>query len=384
MDEEKSININNIYSQSEIIKKLINNYICGKPLKIAFIDIDSTLSGHTLVAKKTRAQLEEHGYEIVFVTGRTEELVMSKQAYIASRQLGFSRPRPRIGNHNGKRFYVDPAKSYPSLVDPAIIIGSTGTQVLVKQICGGYQIDKLFQFDINPKKWRKAVLKIIQEIDPRKSFSKLSSIEFPQNYQKRKTNVYPPLYRIDLNFYNLDGKLKFLQEIEKRFPPSLQLTDNSYPEKGIYGISITPIGGFKGGAVNHVVNNICRSLKEKIPYGNIQRADLHVVLAGDSYPDLSMLFHGAFGTNATAIVVGGSRLSKALTHETNHMYAGEDIFSLKCKLKNLDIGEGIYHFITNIFEKKSSFIRKVIVGDYAFPKTKGPETILACLQVNHI
>lgn len=383
-----------VYDQSSILQKLIKQKIYGRHLKIAFVDIDSTLTGHTTVTKKTRIKLEKLGYAVVFVTARTEEMVMSKSEYEKSLTLGLRRPKPLLGRYNGKHVYIDPKEVNTNLVDPDIIIGSTGTQIVVKQIYGGYSNDLSFesQFKIISPLWRKNVLEIIKQIDPQEQFAKLALFENENMYYAGKTNIFPPRYRIQLNFDSLEGKIHFLQEMEKRnllqsmqsSKPktpisSLRIIDDSHPDKNQFLIYITPAIAYKGSAVEHVVDNLCRVLRKTLYKSRIKRSDIHVLLAGDSYPDLTMLLYGATGTKATAIVVGGSRLTRVLTHESMDIYAGENIRSLKKQLK-ITVGKvGHYNFQTNI-DNDEVHIRNVIFGDSAFPKTKGPETILAFLE----
>src|SRR6266480_4472537 len=366
----------NMYTHSTIIKKLMHRKSLSKPLKIAFVDIDATFTGHSTVTRKARVKLEELGYALVFVTARTEEMVMSQDEYQKSLQLGCIRPKPFLKKQQNIYTYVDPKVHNTNLVDPDIIIGSTGTQILVKQISGGYAPDVSFekQFVFSPRIWREKVLKFIHMIDPEETFVHLAPIESEKNYREQKTNVFPPAYRVMLFFKNLAGKIYFLQEIEKRkhtdtFLSLLNFIDDSHPEKEEFITYITPHKTSKRFAVEHVVDHIIKQT-------HIQKSELHVLLAGDSFPDLTMLLYGAIGTKATAIAVGGSRLTQVLTHESNHMYAGENMFLHKKKLKIQKGKTGHYNF-TTIIEKETIHIRNIIFGDQAFPKTKGPETILA-------
>lgn len=396
--EEVSTVQHSVYNNSQVIKKLIASNSTKKPLKIAFVDIDATLTGQPTVTKKARETLEALGYALVFVTARTEEMVMSRQQYEKSRKLGFTRPRPRLSLHKGKRTYIDPKFVDCNLVDPDIIIGSTGTEILVRQSDGGYKRDTSFtqQFHSESSVWRKKVIQLLREIDPTESFLTLAPIEYEENYKSRKTDIFPSEYRIKINFKNIDGKIKFLQEMEKRNviqsihhvksgpiqPSSLRVIDDSHSEMEDYTLYLTPAKAYKGGAVDHTVDNICKSLRFCLQSTKITRADLNVILAGDSYPDLTMLLYGASGTKATAIVVGGSRLTRILTHASLHMYAGENISSLKKKLR-LNVNKaGHYNFQTTL-QDNEVHIRNIIFGDHAFPKTKGPETILAYLNEYH-
>jgi hydroxymethylpyrimidine pyrophosphatase-like HAD family hydrolase len=363
----------NVYAQSSIIAKCIKNKHQDKPLKIAFVDIDATLAGHPTVTKKAREKLEALDYVLVFTTARTEEMVMSKSAYEKSTALGFTRPKPRLAKKRGKYTYVDPKVYSANLVDPDVIIGSTGTQILIKQPEGGFRKDHSFeeQFNIPSRTWRRTVFDFIDKIDPEKGYIRLAPIESQKYYNQRKTNIYPTPYRVKIMFQTVKEKIKFLEAVKaEKQAKQFNFIDDSHPEKNQFLLYITPRKASKRYAVEHVVNNILKQLQISLENHTIKKSDLQVLLAGDSYPDLNMLFYGASGTKATAIAVGGSRLTHVLTHESLHIYAGENMKHFKKNLKIRKGGKGHYSFTD----------RNIIFGDYAFPKTIGPETILAYLD----
>lgn len=375
----------NPYKKSAIHKKLLTQLRKGNSAKIAFLDIDTTLTGDLAAIKKTRERLEELGYALVFVTSRTEEMVMSKKEYKKSFKLGFSRPKPNIKRaRNGKYTYKDPAAIDPLLVDPDIIIGSTGTQIIVRQENGGYIPDNTFttQFALDSISWREKVFKTISLIDPYFSLAHIAPIEFVENYDSKKTDVYPPFYRIKVVFNSMKAKATFLLLLKTITPfittkhikgskSWLRVIDDSNPKKNKYSIFFTPNAGYKGNAVNHVVESICLTSKRII------KNKIEVILAGDSYPDVAMLFYGAQETNATAILVGGSRLSKIFVDRTVDSYCGEDISYIKQQLCILTNKVGHYQFNEN---KNSISLRSIIIGDKAYPQTKGAQTILAYLN----
>ncbi|HEX8965910.1 MAG TPA: hypothetical protein VF820_05760 [Patescibacteria group bacterium] len=374
----------NAYKESLLFKKLLQRKNAHKPLKIAFLDIDSTLTGDEKSIKQTKIQLKKMGYQLVFVTARTEEMVMSEIEYKKSKQLGFSRPKPYVSLKNGKYVYKDPAKENNNFVNPDIIIGSTGTQILIKQSQGGYIADTSFEklFGVSSKCWREQTKKIIAQADPKKR-AKFATIEFEESYKNHISDIYPPKYRIKLLFKSILDKKTFISNIKKiistsyitrkesRFEKSgIRIIDESNTLHNKFAIYITPALGNKGNAVNHVVTNICQYLK-------ISQDDIHVILAGDSYPDLAMLFYGAKGTNATAILVGGSRLSNILITKEINEYAGEDLSLFKNNMQKHKEKIGYFYFTENLHE---IYNRNIVIGDLAYPHTKGPATLLAFLN----
>src|SRR5437868_2581772 len=60
---------------------------CKTP-RVAMLDIDGTLTGNPHVADRVRAMLERGGYVVTFNTSRTEEMLMTRGAYDASRASG--------------------------------------------------------------------------------------------------------------------------------------------------------------------------------------------------------------------------------------------------------------------------------------------------------
>lgn len=381
MTEIKRRDKKNVYKESTIIERCIKNKLQDRPLKIAFVDIDSTLAGHPTVTKKAREKLEALDYILVFATARTEEMVMSKSAYEKSVELGFIRPKPRLAKRRDKYSYVDPKIHSANLVDPDVIIGSTGTQILLKQTDGGFGKDNSFeeQFELSSRKWRKTAFDLIDQIDPEKQYIQIAPIESQEYYNQRKTNVYPTSYRVKVIFQTVKEKIRFLEVVEaKEYAKQFGFTDDSHPEKNYFSLYIMPHKASKRYAVEHVVNNIVKQLQISLKEHKINKSDLQVLLAGDSYPDLNMLLYGASGTRATAIAVGGSRLTQVLTHESMHTYAGENMKRFKKNLTICNGEKGHYSFID--IETQQPHVRNIIFGDYAFPKTIGPETILAYLE----
>ncbi len=386
-ESENTKLLDDAYTNSLLLKKLATRIKIEKPLKIAFLDIDSTLTGDEKIIEQTRTRFKKMDYQLTFVTARTEEMVMSKKEYEKSLQLGFLRPKPFIEKKDNKYTYKDPAKINQNLVNPDIIIGSTGTQILVKQENGGYMLDRSFEkkFGISSIVWRKKTREIISLADPQK-LAKFAIFESKEAYENHIADIYPPKYRIKLLFSSVKDKKNFILHLKKiiatseatnkmsRFVSSgIRIIDESHTKHNKFAIYLTPALGNKGNAVNHVVQKLCEKLEKYAIFAK----DLQVILAGDSYPDLAMLFYGAKGTNATAILVGGSRLANILINKEIDEYAGEDLSIFKDNMQKHKEKIGYFHFGKLI---KENYQRNIVIGDLAYPNTKGPATILAYLN----
>ncbi len=370
------------YSESIILSHLKKSQENQHPLRIAFFDIDSTLTGAApKAANMVRKRLTQLGYSLVFVTSRTEEMVMSGTEFRKSQKFGFSRPEPRLSFENGRFSYIPPEDYEPlGVLDPDIIVGSSGTKILIRQKNGGYIHDISFEKRYSQKshEWRIGTLQVISYINSFGKLANLSAIDIQNRYDKYETNVFPPDYRIQLFFDNLEAKKEFLKRMyslknDSNVPKEvikqiihMDITDDSNPIVGKYFVHVTPPRAKKVRATEHIVKKLCKLL-------GIKRSKLDLLIAGDSYADLSMGLFGGLGTNATFIVVGGSRLSHLFIEKEIERFAGEKITFMK---KRLCKGDHCYEFEIPFVEKK----RKIVIGDEFHPKTKGPETILSFLD----
>jgi len=133
------------YVRSVAAHKLRLQVAHGRPLHLACLDIDSTLTGDSSLAGAVRSRLEDEGYVIAFDTSRTEEMVMSRESYERSVRAGaLSRPEPHLGHDGGSRVFVAPEQDQPrGILDGDIIAGSTGTHILVRQPDGAYLPDRV-------------------------------------------------------------------------------------------------------------------------------------------------------------------------------------------------------------------------------------------------
>lgn len=373
----------NPYSYSLLRKKLLQQKTLGQKLRIAFLDLDSTMTGDPALTNKTRAILEKAGYAVVFVTTRTEELVMAKTAYdISVQSYGFDRPHPHIGiSDNKKRTYLAPEDQEPwGLLNPDVIAGSTGTQILIRQLDGGYMVDKAYEqtFDQTSRAWRTQTKKLLTFADPKHTCATVSPIDDANNYFHRTTDVYPPKYRIQLFCNSLQNKkalYKRFHELKHSMTTPLsirkqlinvRITDDSHPKQNEYAVYLTPKNGSKTHAVERIVAMICHAVK-------VKRSELELLIAGDSFPDLQMGLYGGNGTSSTFLLVGGSRLTDVVIKQDLLDFAGETLVDMKQQMTIVE-EEGHYQFHAPL-----SLKRDMIIGDKAYYGKKAVESIFSFL-----
>lgn len=399
----------NPYINSTLVSRLKERQKEGLPLRIAFLDIDSTLTGNPKEARKVRKLLEEKGYAVVFVTSRTEEMVMSKAEFQASEDIKTQRSAPHLAWRNGKRVvgYADEVEGFEGLYDGDVIAGTTGSEIYILEKSengkpGGYKQDKdydrLQQRDLG--QWRQLTLpkveQIIQKIDPDGKIASLASIEEAVKFKEGETDVAPPNTRIQVNFEaptsekiirgtgSTEGgsnvtveasKTPFamMQEFQRHFQEledmqNVRLTDDSNPEKGRFAWYITPNKGYKARAAEYIIQQIVAEL-------NVTRGEIETLMVGDSFPDVNMGLYGGTGTKATFLIVGGSRLKQVFTNPSINEFSGVKMGAIKRRLTPTPKQAGYYEFKAPILGS-----RTVIVGDKAFPRTIGPETLSAYLE----
>ena len=313
------------YAHSSLLRKLLKRKKDHNPLNIAFMDIDSTMTGSHASTNKIRNKLEHLGYIVVYVTARTEEMIMSSNSYNISCELGFSRPVPKLGRLTEKYVYIPPEQIEPSgLLDPDIIAGSTGTQILVKQKSGGYINDRQFEdrFTEVAESWREKALKMIDIFNTPYKRAYPALYEDPENYKNGLTNVYQPKFRITLNFQSAKEKrafrthIKSIQKSDSTYA-NYRMIDDSEPKKELHNLHLTPRNGSKTKAVDHIIHTI-------IQKAGVKSENLHVLIAGDGHADFDMGMRAARGTCATFLLSGGSRLMPALTCKEYHPDLLED------------------------------------------------------------
>lgn len=322
------------YAHSTLLYKLKKQIKRKKPLRIAFLDIDSTMTGSIESTNATRNKLEKLGYVIVYVTARTEEMLMTSNSYQMSLEMGFTRPMPKLGRKADEYIYI-PIEQIESqgLLDPDIIAASSGTKLYIKQKAGGYLSDNDFhkKLEVN-RNWRKKAKDLVEKYNETSRKAYFALYENPKNYIKGLTNVYPPAYRITVMFQSAKIKNEFRSFIKNTFKSengftNIRLTDDSEPTKDLHQLHITPRNGSKTKAVDHIISQICELLK-------IKRSDLHVLIAGDGHADFHMGMFSARGTCATFLLPGGSRLMPALRCKNSHPELLDDALeSLKSQIQ---------------------------------------------------
>jgi hydroxymethylpyrimidine pyrophosphatase-like HAD family hydrolase len=390
---------NNPFGLSTAAKKLRERKK-NLPLRIAFFDIDSTITGDPNKVNTIRDELEKKGFVVCYVTSRTEEMIMSDEQ--RKRSSSFNRQPAKLGKNpeTKKREIVDPQSVEPEgIIDPDIIAGSTGTSIWIKQETGGYLKDAQFETRLKTESqaWRDWVMKLRDYINQTRGvICEALPIENSQNYEGGLTDVYPPNFRVQLTFKDLEAKQTFIKIIKEiklanssdkiKLPANgidqsilenilnLRITDDSNPDKNRFSVYLTPLKGYKTRAVEQVVNQLTQLLQ-------INRKDLEVLIAGDSFPDLGMGLYGGLETNATFLIVNQSRLAKGLTTESTQSFAGEGISAIKRRLALIPENKGWYIFkIPNPNAESQPRTRTVIIGDEAFPGISNQDSILKILD----
>jgi hypothetical protein len=449
------------YTNAYYLDKQKERITAGKLVRLAFLDIDATLTGNNAAAEIVKHLLEELGYSVFYVTTRPEEMCMSKKQYHASLAFGLDRPQPLIDKSNPKQLqYCDPAAdpNFRSVIDPSGGIASeTGNRIMIGQTdtkghLNGYTIDRNYEARLakGSDNWREDTLAILKEFDRKSVRKHLSPIDREGAYQQNKSAHALLPYRINLDFnagvtiadsesaakkleqacaekdnfiqrfrkfqakycsnkyheelqklrtkYNQkfadalqdDYKIVYLEFYNKEIAAyqqeeeelqrsyglnphkiatlyNIRFVEDSNPEEGRYSIYVMPALGHKARASNEIVRRTCKEL-------GIEQSQLELLIAGDSSPDLAMGLHTGLGTYATFILTGGSRLTAALTDNKISGFAGESFKAIKKRL--IEQTDGRYYFDQPFSLPK----RAVIIGDYAYPNTKGPETIQAFLK----
>lgn len=374
----------NPYKESSLVAKIRDSK------RIAFLDIDSTLTGNPDASVNLRKTLEQKGYAVVFVTSRTEEMVMSKGMYEASKALGFARKSPHLGVVDvaleKQRIEVPPEslEDNRGLLDPDVIGGTTGSRIMLRQEKGGYVVDTGFENAIkkDQSQWRENVLNFLKMIDPDKKLVNLAPIESVQNYELGLTDVFPPDFRIQLNFEGEMGilakqelkekisALRFSKDIDEKTRltlKNLRVSDDSNPAKERYSLYLTPHYGYKARAVENIINNVALQT-------GIAKNELELLIAGDSFADIGMGLYGGAGTKATFLIVGGSRLTDALSESNVESFADESIKAIQRRLVG-NREEGVIAFRVPLMGE-----RRVILGDRAYSGKVGPESIISYLE----
>lgn len=375
------------FQNSSLYHALKLNSETGQPLRLAFMDIDASWTGTPEEQVALRQELEKQGYIIAFVTARTSELCMSWGQRDKSSAIVNNRPTAKLVRNpqTGTRTVIDPAAlpSMAGLLDPDIIAASSGAELLVHQRSGGYEYDEEYadSFTFDSDQWRNYAVQLLRtiEVTAGKSVGALHKIENVENYYAGKTDITPPLNRVQITFESRDARNLFistLKALQKNPPansnPNFQAMlaashvideSNPYAPRPRFALYLVPAGLSKAVPVNRVMAATAQLLA-------ISPEKFETLFTGDSPPDLAMGLATAAGTQATFVIVGGARLARYIKENKTEFLEPEfqDI------QKNLEPTGTTGHYIykpTN---------RNVIIGDEAFPGTIGPQTTLAWLK----
>lgn len=354
------MNTEDIYRASS----LINNI--RKEPRIAFLDIDLTVTGKPQTQKEIRDLFESNGYSIVFVTSRPYELLLSDNSLAQSPRL--SRPPSKVGIDKENRYYhIDLAtvESFSGLIDPDALADTTGGRIYLRQQSGEYLRDRDYDImEVSALEWRSQILDLLKTISNTMSNFKLKKIEDISNYEKGFANISPPDFRIQIDFKNNKEKKIFRKHISK-LPPPIYTLDESEPEKNIFSLFLFPKQAdfLKAQAVDRIVDKIVETT-------DIKRDKLSIFLSGDSFADVNMGLNSAKDTQATFFLPGGARMSKyfseknieddefdislwkkKLTKEAPGHYKlqGRDIYIADELSPGLTAGESVLHFLQNIY-----------------------------------
>ncbi|GAC1401345.1 MAG: hypothetical protein NVSMB52_15160 [Chloroflexota bacterium] len=374
------------YFESRAAQKLRTAMTMGKQPRLACLDIDSTLTGRSSTTNAVREMLESAGYVVMFDTSRTEEMILTSAAYGIAKNGGqLQRPPPHLLRGSHGQEYVPPEEVIPrGVLDADIVAGSTGTRILVQQSSTTYDVDTQYEasYDEASRNWRAGCLQLLSRLRDRGSAFELSAIDIEENYRAGTSDVFPPTYRIQLNFRTVDEKLHFrrcLSDLLRAdvhgtrtghsLGSNVRATDDSKPDADAYKVFVTPRRGSKFHAVERVIDQL-------VQVTGVRRQSLHVLFAGDSYPDLSMGLLGGIGTSATFLIVGGSRLVPCLTDDTVNTFAGESVRTVRKRLTRTH-RRGWYTFMHPVWGKQE---RTVLLGDFAFPGTEAVETVYEYLR----
>lgn len=369
------------YSCSLAVDRLRRALRRDHPPRLACMDIDSTLTGNPETANAVRTELEAQGFVVGVNTSRTEEMVMTAATYRATAaEPAFDRPPPRLGRAGDRRVAVPPETAEPrGILDGDFVAGSSGTRLLLRQRDGRFLPDLAYEgrYGLSAEAWRArtwAVLRALQgEDDAQPSPGTPAPIEDPESYRRGRTDVYPPQFRIQMDFASLEEKLRFERRLRAfalgpgspaAVARRLRVTDDSHPRRHRWKVFVTPRGGTKAHAAEWLIGRLCALLA-------IERPRLEVLFTGDSFPDLEMGLLGGLGTRATFLLAGHSRLVEALCSDGTDRFAGHSLWAYRRRLHAAGPA-GHYRFrVPGPFRGQ----RTLVVGDMVFPDTDSVETV---------
>ncbi|CAN5189014.1 hypothetical protein BH09PAT2_BH09PAT2_05310 [soil metagenome] len=347
-----------IYEQSILFEKIKSNK------KLAFLDIDLTLTGKSKTQKQIRELLEDHGFGIIFVTSRPYELLLSDATLAKSKSL--SRPPSKMGITEDKTYYhidLSEIESFAGLLDPDALADTTGSRIYLRQSTGEYLRDRDYDVtDLSADEWRSHVLDLLTTIQTSLAHFHLKKIEDISNYERGFANISPPDFRIQVDFKTHKEKLAFRKHISRLTPPIYTL-DDSEPDKDIYSLFLFPGQAefLKGQAVDRIIDVVTKTTQ-------IPRDSLEVLLSGDSFADVNMGINSAKGTQGTFFLPGAARMAKYFSDKKIQSYEDVDISIWKKKLVKKAPGH---------YELSG---REIYISDELFPGLVAGESLLTFLQ----
>jgi hypothetical protein len=363
-----------LLKESTTLGKLKKNTKKGLPPKIALLDIDDTLTGNPKAQQAVRNELDEQRYTVVFISSRPYELMLSDGSIKKSSSL-VRFPSKAGKNESGKRYHIDLTEltQFRGLLDPDIVIGTTGIDILIRQKNGEYLKDKKYidSIGMNAADWRKKVINLLGCIDSKSSHFRFRPIEKAKNYDEDLVDVSPPEYRIQIDFKReTDKKLlvnKLTKLIKEGLSIPLEFIDDSDPAKNRFSLYFFPFNGLhiKSAAADYVLDRIERELE-------IGKTDMQVFIAGDSIPELYMGLYSAKKSSVQFFIPTGARITNIFLEKNNYDFVGIDITKIKKNL--LQKSEGVYIFNN----------RNIYIGDILFPRTSPAESVLSFLHSSHI
>lgn len=353
-------------------------------MRVAMLDIDSTLTGNASAAGRVRSLLERREDVVVFNTSRTEEMVMTSSSFASSRaRTGFTRPPPRLGMRDGRRVEVPQEAAEPAaLLDPDVIAGSTGTRILFRQSDGRYRPDGTYGApnESPPDLWRHEVLALLARVNDEGRVVELASIENADNYRAGRSDVFPPDYRVQVNFAQPQDRLETVRRLAairrtsspdnplSRRATRIRVLDDSEPRHGRYKAFIIPRWASKARAAYHILSIVRECARDD--------ASIDVLFVGDSYPDLHMGLLGGVGLRCTLLLAGGSRLTDVLTVPGVSRFAGDSLAAVKRRLT--PTGQpGRYRYRVPCGRTPDV---QIVIGDAAFPGSTAVETVARYLE----
>jgi len=378
------------YTQSTVVHSLVDSRIEDRPLRIAFADIDSTMTGNPKYQQAAYDELRNAGYCIVFVTSRTAEMTIGSIEAKKSPEL--KRPSPKLKKEikfnpeedtidsireTDAKFsnaWPDEVPSFAGIYNGDATLAATGSEIWIRQLDNSYipDLDFNFQMNVDIKTWREETISkintVIECIGFGASYAPLEDINL---FKSGRMDVAPPDLRIQMNFISIEYQLEFMRKINCQFP-ELRIIEDGNPEDGRFQIYITPQRAGKEIAVDNFFQKILIEMNKKLSdEKRVLAKDFHIVYFGDSWPDVPMGLYGAEGTNAILLLVGGSRLAPLIGDQRKKelQFASENITAINDKI--IPLSQIGYYQIGD---------RVIIVGDEAYPETKGPQSIIAHLN----